>query len=141
MQDARQILADVALPEPEHEPPFFCEFVVDFAGLLDVAREMADPVGLIVGNLFTGMGFVAAGVPEVPVDEDGDLLARQHDVGRAGKFAVILAVTDALMPEGFPEHHLRFRVPPANLGHDAAALGLGQGPARLPPTMRSLPFL
>lgn len=119
---ASKVLFYVALPETQDNPAKFRERIIDFFITLHIAGEVLLPIGLIAPDLFARMLFMPTGMPEVPVNEDGDFLPRQRDIRRSWQSAEVLAIAQATVPQCFSKHYLRLGISPADAAHGKAPL-------------------
>lgn len=119
-----EVFADVAFPEPQHEPAELRELVAHVAIALDIPRQVFSPVILIGTHLFAGMFLMPPRMPEIAIDEHGNLALRDGDVRLAGQSVVVLPIADALVPERLAEDNLGACVSGMNMAHGAMTLFL-----------------
>ena len=101
-----EVVEHVAFPEAEDGPAHGGEALGVATVAEDVAFYLGVPVGTVALDALLGMVPVAA-MPEVAIDEDGDLAALEADVGRAREPAHVLAVAVATMPQLTRQQPLR----------------------------------
>ena len=124
--DPLYALLHSAVGDADDGPAAEGEEEVDVAVALHVAAQLALPVGGHLGEPF-GAGLLA--VPELAVDEDGDLLAGERDVGTAGRARVVEPVAEPAPGQLAPQGEFGLRVPPADAAHHLRALGRAEGVA------------
>ena len=69
---------------------------------------------------------MSACVPKIPIDKDCNLSPREHNVRCPGERTDILTVTNASLPEAFPQGNLRLRILRTDTAHTLPALFLCQ---------------
>lgn len=119
-----EVFADVAFPEPQHEPAELREIIAHVSVALDVPRQVLSPVALIRAHLLARMFLMPPRMPEIAIDEHGDLALRDGDVGLAGQAVVVLPIADAPVPERLAEDDLGACVSGTVAAHGAMSLFL-----------------
>ena len=116
------VLAEFAFPDGDDGPGEDVETPGALFVTGDVAGYLFFPkVG--VGLRRDVFGATAVAVPEAAVDEDDGAVLGQHEVGGAGKPAVVEPVAVAFVPQRVPDGPLRGGVPGTDAGHVVGALG------------------
>ena len=66
-------------------------------------------------------------MPEATVNEYGELLFGEHDVGFSGEVIVVDSIAKIIMPEGFSEDEFWLRIIGPDPRHDPASFLFGYG--------------
>ena len=110
------VFLQFALPDYEHAPSLGLQLPPGVLVSFLVAGYLGGPeVGVGFGDRVVFAVLVA--VPEAAVDEDDGAVLGEDDVGGAGEAFVVDAVTEAKMPEGAAQRHLRLSRSGVDLCH------------------------
>ena len=119
-----QVLAYVFAPETEDGVARSDERRVVFVVTLDVPFDLGPPELPIALDPSLGLLPLVA-VPELTVDEDGQPVPPDNDIGLTRKFFGMGTVTDTLRPKCFAQQQLGLGVFGPDAAHDIRALRSG----------------
>lgn len=108
-----QLIFQLTLPDGQHSPAERPERFMIAGIARDIVRDLLFPeFSVVLRPDEIPATFMT--VPEAAIDEDYGVIFRQDDVRGARQPSVILAVTESVGEEIFPDNLLRFRIPPAD---------------------------
>ena len=120
------------LPDPDHRPARVLKNNISLTIPLDVSCKLGQPVVLVALRVGCVLG---TAMPEAAVDEDGDLLPREHDVGAPASVSSerreIDTVAETLPMQQGTYRDLRFRVSASVRTHGASHAGAARPRRRI----------
>ena len=120
---AGKVLFDFRFPEAQHNPAVVAQFDGVFKVTLHITLNFFVPIFYVGRNI---VALQTLSVPELAVTEYCDFVFGNDDIRMAAAYLIVLAITDALMPQCLAQKDFYFCIPAADGLHVFMALFLGQ---------------
>ena len=118
-----KVLFYFRFPEAQHNPAVVAQFDGIFEVTLHIAPDFFVPIFYVGRNV---VALQTLSVPEFPVTEYCDFVLGNNDIRMAAAHLIVLAVADALVPQGLAQKDFYFCILAADGLHVFMALFLGQ---------------